>query len=120
MEQLDDGTIILRRELSELDLFVLAFVKTMSARYVLVSGYVAILFGRSRGSENVDMIVEKQTPEEINEWYTKLAQSGFWPLNAGSPEEAYELLKDNIAVRFAVEGKVIPYMEVKFVTSSPP
>ena len=56
MKILNDKTIKLDRELNELDLFVLDFVKVLEkhARYVLISGYVALLFGRSRTTEDVD------------------------------------------------------------------
>ncbi len=57
MEIIDEKNIKLDRELNELDLFVLDFVKILEkqVKYVLISGYVALLFGRSRTTEDVDL-----------------------------------------------------------------
>ena len=61
MEFIDKKTIKIDRELSDLDNFTLDFVKTLEkhANYVLVSGYVSILLGRARVSEDVDVIIQK-------------------------------------------------------------
>ncbi len=56
-----EDEIIFDRELSLLDSFVLSFTKHLASnniKYVIVSGYVAILFGRSRISEDVDILIE--------------------------------------------------------------
>jgi uncharacterized protein (DUF1330 family) len=45
------STVVLERELSMLDKFVIGFTRLLEkhgVRYVVVSGYVAIVFGRSR------------------------------------------------------------------------
>ena len=50
------------KELNELDKFVLKFVavlERLKIKYVLISGYVAILFGRSRSSENIGRFTGK-------------------------------------------------------------
>jgi hypothetical protein len=54
-----EDKIIFNRELSLLDSFVLSFTEHLASnniKYVIVSGYVAILFGRSRISEDVDIL----------------------------------------------------------------
>ena len=51
-------TIKLERELSNLDEFVLDFVNLLD-NYVIVSGYVSILLGRSRTTEDVDLLLPK-------------------------------------------------------------
>ncbi|MBI2141461.1 hypothetical protein HYU16_03480, partial [Candidatus Woesearchaeota archaeon] len=55
MEFVDDKTIKLDKVLNELDKFVLKFIKILEkhADYVIVSGYVSILFGRSRSTEDI-------------------------------------------------------------------
>lgn len=40
----------------------------LKKRYVLISGYVSILFGRNRSSEDIDMIVEKLDYEKFKEY----------------------------------------------------
>jgi len=52
--------IEIKRILSDLDKFVAGFVKIldgMKIKYVIVSGYVAILFGRTRGTEDIDIFI---------------------------------------------------------------
>ena len=51
--------IVSNKSLNDLDRFVLDFLKIMEkyTNYVLVSGYVSILLGRSRASEDVDILV---------------------------------------------------------------
>jgi hypothetical protein len=56
------GWIKLNKELNDLDKLVIDFVKVLDRnriKYMLVSGYVSILFGRSMSSEDVDLIVKK-------------------------------------------------------------
>ena len=66
MKFINARTIQLDRELSDLDIFVLDFVKVLEqhVHYVLISGYVAILFGRSRTTEDVDMFIEQLSPQK--------------------------------------------------------
>ena len=51
--------LIQNRHLSQLDLFVCQVLDILTeyTSYVIVSGYVAILFGRSRSTEDVDIII---------------------------------------------------------------
>ncbi len=55
------------RELSNLDRRVIKFagiLDRLEIEYVIVSGYIAILFGRSRNTENVDLFVEEMRFEK--------------------------------------------------------
>ena len=118
MKIIDDTTIQLDRELSDLDLFVLDFVKILEkhAFYVLISGYVAILFGRTRTTEDVDLFIERISEEKAKVLYNHLIKHGFWALNASSGKDLFEaIVKEKIAVRFAYQGKSIPNIELKCV-----
>lgn len=110
------SAIILDRELSELDNFAVNFCKAISKKtnYVLVSGYVSILLGRARASEDIDMIIPKMSTEKWKSVYEHLLKSGYYCLNASDSKSSFELLNDKIAVRFASEGVVIPNMEILF------
>ncbi len=57
MEFIGERTIRLSKQLNDLDLLVLQFVRILEkyTDYVIISGYVAILLGRSRGTEDVDV-----------------------------------------------------------------
>ncbi|MEK6901289.1 MAG: hypothetical protein AABX37_03030 [Nanoarchaeota archaeon] len=118
MKFIDAKTIQLDRELSDLDVFVLDFVKILEKHihYVLISGYVAILFGRSRTTEDVDMFIEKLSVPKAVDLYNDLLAHDFWALNASSGEDFYEALtKEKIAVRFARTSQGVPNVELKIV-----
>jgi hypothetical protein len=116
MKIIDDQTIVLERELNDLDKFVLRFTKILEkyTNYVLISGYVAILFGRSRGTEDVDLFIEKISKEKFIELYRDLQSDNLWAINADDQDELFSMLNEGLAIRFAEKGQVIPNMEMKF------
>ena len=97
MKVIDEHTIQLDRELSELDLFVLNFIRILEryAVYVLISGYVAILFGRTRTTEDVDLFIENISKEKSIQLYQDLIKHDFWALNVDSGEEFYSYAKNS-------------------------
>ena len=116
MEFVDAKTIKLDKIINELDKFVLRFLKILEkhADYVIVSGYVSILFGRSRATEDVDIFIREINKSGFNILYEELKKVGYWCLNAESVDEVYSYLEEGFAVRFADEGVTIPNFEVKF------
>lgn len=106
----------LGRELSDLDLFAIGFMDILKkyTSYAVVSGYVSILLGRSRVSEDIDVIVPKLSIEKFRNLLENLNKSGFYCLNAENPDGIYEYLTDNPGVRFAKLNTVIPNIELKF------
>lgn len=58
MEFVTERKIKLGKSLSELDKFVLRFIRIVEkyVDYVIISGYVVILLGRSRATEDVDLL----------------------------------------------------------------
>lgn len=112
-----DEEIRFEKELSSLDDLVIEFttaLNTLHIKYVIISGYVAILFGRNRISEDIDLFMEEvDLPTFKNLW--NLLIPHFDCLNTHSPEEAYlEYLKNNNAIRFAKSKTYIPNIEIKF------
>src|SRR3989338_1996092 len=109
------------KELSNLDKLVLLFVKVLDQQhvdYVIISGYIAILFWRSRQTEDVDLFVEEMPFEKFAALWAALEGTGFECINAATTESAYhEYLKDELALRFAVKGTQIPNFELKFPKS---
>lgn len=109
------------KELNDLDNFVIDFTKILNhlkIKYVIVSGYVAILFGRNRASEDVDMLIEKMTFDKFKEFWTLLMEK-FECLNTSNLEEAYnDYLAQNLALRFAYFEQYTPNMEIKFSKDS--
>ena len=116
MKWINERKIKLDKPINELDAFVLKFIRIVEKHvdYVIISGYVAILLGRSRATEDVDIFIKPLEKEKFIILYHKLKEAGFWCLNAESDDDVYSYLKDNIAIRFAVKGQTIPNLEVKF------
>jgi len=108
--------IVLGRSLSELDFFVLDFLKILKkyADYVIISGYISILLGRSRATEDIDLFLEKISFDRFLLLYTELLKNEFWCLNADKPLEVYSYLSEGLAVRFARKNMSIPNFEIKF------
>ena len=104
------------KELNNLDKFALEFLNIIKkyVDYVIISGYVSILLGRTRISEDIDIYIKKISLGEFKEMYKELLQNNFWCINAEKPEDIYEYLKDNLAVRFSKIDSPIPNFEVKF------
>lgn len=114
--ELKDGKIEMKKEFSELDKFVLNFTSLLeksNVRYVIVSGYVAILTGRSRGTEDIDILIERLNEGKLDEFLDRLFDNGYWCINSEG-EGIRELLDEGIAPRFAEEDVVIPNFEVKY------
>lgn len=116
MEFINKNTIKLDKEINELDNLVFKFIKILEkyTDYVIISGYVSILLGRSRTTEDVDVFVMSMDKGKFAEFYEELVKNGFWCLNSEEIDEIYSYLQDRLAVRFALNGQTTPNFEVKF------
>lgn len=109
--------IKLNKTLNSLDIFTIDFAKILNElkiKYVIVSGYVSILFGRSRSSEDIDIIIENLEFTKFNELWSKLERK-FECITTHDNKEAYSnyLLKKH-AIRFSRKNQFIPNIELKF------
>ncbi|MFA4820529.1 MAG: hypothetical protein WC613_06255 [Candidatus Aenigmatarchaeota archaeon] len=113
--QITPNEIKLDRELSDLDKFAIGFAKSISnhTKYVIVSGYVSILLGRTRGSEDIDMLIPETNGKGWIKIYRALEKAGYQCINAAA-QDSFSYLKDGIAVRFAPKGSPVPNMEILF------
>ncbi len=107
------GEIKIDKELNNLDKFVLDFVSVLK-NYVIVSGYVSIILGRSRATEDVDLLIPPMKKIEFNTFWKKVIEKGFWCINTPDSEEAFDMLSQN-AIRFAKNKNPIPNIEFKFI-----
>ncbi|MDL0129228.1 hypothetical protein [Halobacterium salinarum] len=117
--ELSDGTLTVSRELSELDKDVLEFIRILDAckvDYVIVSGYVAILTGRSRSTEDIDVILESLSETETEQLVTELKDHGYWGM-AMPLDEMYPMLNEGSRIRIAEEGEMYPNFETWFVSN---
>jgi hypothetical protein len=99
------------KEINRLDQFVIDFCE-MLKDYVIVSGYVSILFGRSRATEDVDLIIPPMTFEEFDKLWKKTEKNGFECVNTLNSKEAFESL-NHYAIRFCRKNEPVPNMEFK-------
>lgn len=115
MKFLDKNTIKLDKELNELDKFVLNFIKILErhTNYVIISGYVSLLFGRARGTEDIDIFIEEISKENFIKLYRELEKK-YWCLNSDDVNEIYDYLKEGFPIRIAIKDQTIPNFEIKF------
>ena len=120
MEFIKRNTIKLDKEINELDKLVFKFIRILEKHsdYVLISGYVSILLGRSRTTEDIDIFIKPMDKGKFSEFCKELIKNGFWCLNSEDIDEIYGYLQDRLAVRFALNGQTTPNFEVKFATKT--
>ena len=108
--------VIKDKAISALDNLVIEFTSILNkyAKYVVVSGYVAILFGRSRTSEDIDIIVEKIDFNTFNKFWIEIYKK-FECINTKDVKVAHkEYLSSSTSIRFSRKDNFIPNVEFKF------
>lgn len=83
-------------------------------KYIIVSGFFAIASGRSRGTEDIDMIIERLDKSTFVIMHTDLKKHGFECMQTGNSSEAYEYLAEGSSLRYAKAKIPVPDMEIKF------
>lgn len=113
----DKKEINIDKVLNELDKFTIDFIKNLerNIEYVLVSGYVSILLGRSRSSEDIDLLVPKMNFNEFKKIFNDLILDDYECANTMNIDEAYTMLSYH-AIRFFKKGKPLPNMEFKMIS----
>ena len=103
------------KRINKLDEFVFKVSSLIEkyTEYVIVSGYISILFGRSRGTEDVDFVISSLPLEEFRKLFEDFLNSGFEFINADDPVELFEMLIENQAVRACEIGTIFPNAEIK-------
>ena len=113
--------ITFSREENSLDRFVFSFCSILEkcfVEHVIVSGYVAIVFGRSRHTEDVDILFLDCGKEGFARLFLELGKEGFECLNEKDAATAYlDYIKKGSALRFAAVGTFIPNIEFKLSKS---
>jgi len=117
MEFTDEGVVIDKppSDLDRLMLEVGGILDDVGIEYSVVSGYVAVLFGRSRATEDIDVITERFDEGTADELATRLQEAGYWG-SAMPLEDVHETLADDLPVRVAEDGHRVPNVELKFAS----
>lgn len=102
--------------MDDTDKFLIDFINILEKKteYVIVSGYVSILLGRYRNTEDVDLLIPKMSFEKFKDIFICLDAQGYECANTSIPQDAYEMLKEH-AIRFFKKGKPVPNIEFKII-----
>lgn len=114
--ELRDKTLIVRREPNQLDELAIEFSEILdrfSIDHVYIAGYVSILAGRARSTEDVDVLIEPIDEETVEDLTQTLEEEGFWgpamPLSS-----MYEMLSNGDNIWVAPGDQMTPHLEMKF------
>ena len=78
-------------------------------KYIIVSGYLAIASGRSRGTQVIDMILEKIPKEKFVLLHNELRTKGFHCVQDEDPKSLYDdYLIDNTSIRYIFQNRILP------------
>lgn len=113
--ELRDGTLLADREPNDLDELAIQFstiLDDVGIDHVFISGYVAILAGRSRATEDIDVLLERTSTDKIDQLVEALEDERLWG-PAMPLDSMEEMLDDNIWI--ARDDEMVPHIEAKFV-----
>jgi len=115
--ELRNETLVVEREPNQLDELASSFSEVLNQfdiEHVYIAGYVSILAGRARSTEDVDILIERIDEETADDLAETLDEEGFWgpamPLSS-----IYEMLDNGDNIWVAPEDQIAPHLEVKFV-----
>jgi hypothetical protein len=114
--ELTDRGLVVDREPNRLDDLAVGFsevLRRLDIDHVFVAGYVAILAGRSRSTEDIDVFIERCSADQTETLVTELEREGYWgpamPLS-----EMHGNLTNGTNIWVAPDGEMTPHLEVKF------
>ncbi len=86
---LKNDVIVIDRELTELDIFVKDFIDILKEHldYLIVSGFVSIATGRTRGTEDIDIISPIIDKDKFLKFFKDLQKKSFWCYQADNAEQ---------------------------------
>jgi hypothetical protein len=99
-----------------LDLFCEEFCSIVEkfTDYIIVSGFVVISSGRTRATEDIDMIIKEIDIQTFFKMHDNLIQNGFVCVQSDLKEEIFDYFKSNSSVRYTRRDEPLPEMEIKF------
>jgi hypothetical protein len=115
--ELRNGTLTVDREPNQLDELAIGFSEILTRigiDHVYIAGYVSILAGRARSTEDVDVLIEAIPEGKANELVEELVDEGFWGPAMPLPS-LHEMLTNGDNIWVAPDDQITPHLEVKFV-----
>ncbi len=109
----ENDVIVINRDLTQLDLFVKEFLEILKkySDYLIVSGFVSISTGRTRGTEGIDIIFPVIEKPKFNLLFNDLARNDFWCYQSDNADEVYDYIKNLQSIRFAKINEMFPNIE---------
>lgn len=115
--EVNEDRIVIEKRPSTVDELILGVTEVFERHdldYVVVSGYVAVLLGRSRSTEDIDVLIERPSRETAEAVADDLQDAGYWGC-AMPLSELYETFADGLPIRIAEDGDRVPNVEAKVV-----
>jgi len=111
---LKNDTILINRDITQLDIFLKDFLSVLKKHsdYLVVSGYVSISSGRTRATEDIDVLFQVHSKELFTKLLTDLQENQFWCYQGDDAEEIYPYLENMNSVRFARTNETFPNIEL--------
>jgi hypothetical protein len=109
---IDKDVIVIQRELTELDRFVRDFLHALNSDYLVVSGFVSIATGRTRGTEDVDILFPLMHKAAYQEVFDRILDAGFWCYQGDTLQVVYEYVQELKHIRFARKDQIFPNIEL--------
>jgi hypothetical protein len=100
-----------------LDRFALKFsgIVEKYTEYIIVSGFVAISSGRTRATEDIDMIIKPVNKQKFSAFHQELEKNGFECIQSNDPAKIYDdYLSCFTPIRYIEKDIMLPEMELKF------
>lgn len=113
---LRDGDLVVDRATNELDDLAIAFSTLLSrlgVQHVFIAGYLAILAGRARATEDIDVLIDPVSDAEVDRLVEELRANDYW-----GPAMPLDEMADNLSagtnIWVAPDGQLTPHLEVKY------
>jgi len=117
---LQDRELVVERSPNELDELAIAFSTVLSrldVDHAFIAGYLAILTGRARATDDIDVLIERLSEEEVDRLVEELDAEDYWgPVM--SLDGMYGTLSSGTNISVAPDGQMPPHLEVCFPRTS--
>lgn len=114
--ELRDETLLVGREPNRLDTLAIRFstiLDQLDINHVFIAGYVSILAGRARSTQDIDVLIEELDEQGATDLATTLEDAGFW--GAAMPlDSMHDTLSAGDNMWIAPTDQVTPHLELKY------